>query len=200
MSAFAGEKASRNDDWTKEDSDASIGGEEGDAGESEDDESEDEEDDDGKLDDDVKKEEAKGKIGIQQPLSKKEKAALKAKELEDLDDIFSEFGIDIKKSGDGNGKEVDDSAKKGAQADADGTNATSDKKKKKKKKPKKKPEEDTAAPALSKEEARAKLAKKVASKSKDKVSDAAAAIKADSEGTKKVSKSVRKKTLPEWDR
>ena len=84
MSAFAGEKASRNDDWTKQDSDASIGGEEGDAGESEDDESEDEEEDDGKLDDDVKKEEAKGKIGIQQPLSKKEKAALKKQDLLDL--------------------------------------------------------------------------------------------------------------------
>ena len=200
MSAFREKKVSSKDDWIKDDSDASVGGNE------EAEQSEGESEDDEDLDETINNVEERkplSKSVSKQPLSKKEKAALKVKELEELDDIFSEFGIDVKKSGSGSGEMADASAMNGGQTDQaeGGEDNPDDKKKKKKKKPKKKPEDNSMVPTMSKEEARAKLAKKINAGTKSKMTDAASeALKAGDGKAKKMSKSQRKKTLPEWDR
>ena len=98
---------------------------------------------------------------------------------------------------------ADASAMNGGQTDQaeGGEDNPDDKKKKKKKKPKKKPEDDSMVPTMSKEEARAKLAKKINAGTKSKMTDAASeALKAGDGKAKKMSKSQRKKNLPEWDR
>lgn len=191
----------KQDDWHAEESDESVVADIEEEVETDDSDAEEEEeagnDDGGK---DVEKEEVKPKNGgSKQPLSKKEKAALKQKEMEDLDDVFAEFGIDVEKSGGATEEEAVEKEEMDADVDRSG-----DKKKKKKKKPKaKKPEEEVAAPAISKEEARAKLlAAKKGGAGKSKVSDAvAAALRAKGEDTKKQSKSERKKAQSlDWER
>lgn len=137
------------------------------------------------------------------PLSKKEKAALKKKELDEMDDVFAEFGIDVDAT-------VATTAPTSSEPVQEKTNAgdASDKKKKKKK-PKKKTEAAAdAAPVvpLTKEQIKAKLAAKAAAASNSnkggKVPDSvAAALKEKSDAEKKMSKSERKRAQAlDWER
>ena len=100
---------------------------------------------------------------VNKNLSKKEREALKKKELEEIDEIFNELGITIEKSPENNANPTEIETN----STAENNSSTKDKDKKKKKKPQNKAK-DVEAPApaeeiaLTKEQIKAKLLAKQA--------------------------------------
>ena len=208
MSAFQSAPADGDNDWTKDDSDESVTGEEVN------DESEEDDDDEGDEESHAVEmstsasstgKSSKGKVK-EVPLSKKEKAAIKAKEMAELDNVFAEFGIDAHASSTGKESAASGKDMKG-ETDAASPSESGDKKKKKKKKKTtaQKPvaSESPSAP-LTKDEIKARLAAKAASAgkvAKPKVSIAvSAALKGGGDGKVQSKSEIKKAKALDWER
>ena len=205
MSSFQNKPEGGDNDWTKDDSDESV------ADEEVNDESDENDDKDGdsitfKSNTGVisATKGSKGKVK-NAPLSKKEKAAMKAKEMADMDDVFAEFGIDIQAVA--MGERTITSSKDGTSEESSTFSTSPEKKKKRKKKIAPKPattESTTPAIPLSKEEIKAKLSAKAAAavaKAKPKVSIAvSAALKGGGDGKVQSKSEIKKAKALDWER
>ena len=198
MSVFRKNEAEVENDWAAEESDESVT-EEAVLDEFSE---EDEDDDDEGASGEVRANVGAKKKGNSAPLSKKEKAALKAKELAEMDDVFAEFGIDIPNV---EVKRDDEETKE--PVIASGTSDSSDKKRKKRKKKMTQKAsaviEATPAVPLTKEEIKARLAAKTAgAKPKGpKVSTAiSVALKEGGDGKHQTKSEIKKAKALDWER